>query len=103
RCRLGSRNAAVVLLQVTAHDRTSLPRRACGMVSAWIGVGILKPISSTARKRPGLRLKDVNDIVVVPSEGTAGPIAVFRRSVSARPSMRKMRWGNAVWEGRARE
>ena len=33
---------------------------------------------------------------------TAGPIAVFRRSVSARPSMRKMRWGNAVREGRAR-
>src|SRR5215467_6387582 len=85
RCRIGSRNAAVLPLPVTAHARTSLPPRACGMVSAWIGVGILKPISSTARKRPGLRLKDVNDMMVDPSEGAAGPIAVFHRSVSCTP------------------
>ena len=45
RCRIGSRNAAVLPLPVAAHASRSRPSSAGGMASAWIGVGRTKPSS----------------------------------------------------------
>ncbi len=47
-CRIGSRNAAVLPLPVTALARTSRPAMAGGMASAWMGVGRAKPSSLSA-------------------------------------------------------
>ncbi|OGL05659.1 MAG: hypothetical protein A3I03_12270 [Candidatus Rokubacteria bacterium RIFCSPLOWO2_02_FULL_68_19] len=53
RCRMGSTKAAVLPLPVMAQASTSRPSMAGGIASCWIGVGRVKPISLTPRRRSG--------------------------------------------------
>src|SRR5262245_1419675 len=51
--RIGRRKACAMPLTVMAQARTSRPCMAGGMASAWMGVGRVKPISRTPRRRSG--------------------------------------------------
>jgi hypothetical protein len=74
RCRIGSRNAAVLPLPVAALARMSRPSRAGGIASDWIGVGRVNPSSRIALRRLGCSCSDV--------KGTQYPYAEVSWSVN---------------------
>ena len=63
RCRIGSRNAAVLPVPVEAQPIRSRPARATGMASAWIGVGRVYPMSATASVSAGISSNSLKDVV----------------------------------------
>jgi len=56
RCSMGRPNAAVLPEPVLARAMQSRsPPISCGIISAWIGMGVWNPSASTARSNSGLR------------------------------------------------
>ena len=82
----GSANAAVLPVPVWARPRTSRPSSSSGMVSVWIGVGVVKPWSTR-----------------VPSTRSSRPSATKPFTGSASGASRRRRWARRrPWSGRRR-
>jgi uncharacterized protein len=64
RCRIGSAKAAVLPVPVCAQPSTSRPASTAGIASRWIGVGVVKPASRTARSRESFRFRLSKDMTL---------------------------------------
>src|SRR5918995_1888950 len=75
RLRIGSTNATVLPVPVSAQPITSCPVIAIGITALWIGVVISKPRTATPSSSDGSRLNELNGI-------GAGSYAACGRSVA---------------------
>src|SRR5213593_1146906 len=76
RCRIGSRNAAVLPVPVDAQPIRSRPARITGIASAWIGVGRVYPMSRTASASGGMRWNSESRLTArAPADGSPVPAA----------------------------
>src|SRR5439155_8749293 len=76
RCRIGSRNAAVLPVPVDAQPIRSRPARITGIASAWIGVGRVYPMSRTASVSGGISWNSESRLTACASaDGSAVPAA----------------------------